>query len=225
VGDVEFSWEVHGGASTILDDLLKDGLIEPIVIIMPYGFASNEDKSARKFASKEWFDKYLERVIPEVESAYNVQVKKTPNGHYLKRAIAGLSMGGKQALEFGLNHLDLFSAIGSFSGAIQKRLDGYALPQLLAACKEKEKESLLRSLALFYVACGKDDPIGTDKDDTQSWLLEANRKLASELQASEIPALWHEMEGVHNWGVWKSCLREFLPIVTSKWRQAKEPKV
>ena len=34
------------------------------------------------------------------------------------RAIAGLSMGGAQALRIGLNHLDQFGYIGAFSPAI-----------------------------------------------------------------------------------------------------------
>ena len=220
VGDVEFSWEVHGRASVILDELLKDNLIQPMVVVMPYGFESSMDKRKRKFSSKSWFDQYLERVIAEVEQAYNIQVGTTTGGRYVRRVVAGLSMGAKQALEFGLDHLTLFSGIGNFSGAIQKRSEEYALPGLLAACKTMQAQ--IGKLALFYHACGKDDPIGKKGSNNGGGLLDANRQFVAELRAIDIPCLWHELEGDHSWGVWKQCLREFLPIVTSEWRRVEK---
>jgi enterochelin esterase family protein len=54
----------------------------------------------------------LEEVLPEVERTYNVSKDRN------QRAIAGLSMGGIEALLTGLNHLDKFAWIGSFSGAL-----------------------------------------------------------------------------------------------------------
>jgi enterochelin esterase-like enzyme len=216
VGDVEFSWEVHGQASAILNELMRDKLIQPMIVLMPFGFDSNAQKLKRVFPDKAWFDGYLRGIMDEVEQAYKIQVGTTADGRYVKRGIAGLSMGGKQALEFGLDHLELFSAIGNFSGAIQKRSGAHALPELLATCKANQAK--INNLALFYHGCGKADRTGTGNNDTDHWLIHANRRLVAELKTLGILHLWREMEGEHSWGVWKTCVREFLPIVASAWR-------
>jgi S-formylglutathione hydrolase FrmB len=123
-------------------------------------------------------------------------------------------MGGKQALEFALEHLDLFSAIGSFSGAIQNRSGVDPLPDLLAACDAKQDQ--LKKLAVLYHGCGRKDQIGEELGQDRS-LLGTNKRLVEKLRALGIPCLWHEMEGDHSWEVWKACLREFLPVVASAW--------
>jgi enterochelin esterase-like enzyme len=61
----------------------------------------------------------LRELIREVESAYKISVPGQP---YVGGVLAGLSMGGKQALDFGLTHPDSFSAVGNFSGAIHSVL-------------------------------------------------------------------------------------------------------
>ncbi len=56
-------------------------------------------------------DALLNEVMPRVEKEFNVAKDRD------HRAIAGLSMGGAEATFVGLNHLDKFAYIGSFSGA------------------------------------------------------------------------------------------------------------
>jgi enterochelin esterase-like enzyme len=218
VGDVEFSWELHGQASAIVDEAMKDGLIDPMIVVMPFGFECYDQKLQRQFPGPGSY-LYLKGLLDEVEQAYKTQVGTTADGRYLRRAIAGLSMGGKQALEFGLEHLEMFSAIGNFSGAIQKRGNAYPLPQLLETCKAKQPA--INKLAVFYHGCGKADQIGKTKEDPNHWLLDTNKRLVAELEGLGISRLWHEMEGDHSWGVWKACLREFLPIVGAAWRGKK----
>jgi enterochelin esterase-like enzyme len=212
VGDIEYSWELHGKASAIVDGLLEDGSIAPMFAVMPFGFESNEQKYRREFPSKRWFDGYMARVIDEVERAYKLQVPTTANTRSPKRAIAGLSMGGKQALEFGLDHLELFSAIGNFSGAIQMRSDTDPLPGLIEVCKAKRAQ--IKSLALFYHACGRDDEVGKETDHA---LIDANRRLVGELNSMAISHRWQEMEGKHEWAVWRACLKEFLILLAKEW--------
>jgi enterochelin esterase-like enzyme len=212
VGDNEFGWELNGRASSILDNLLEQRLIEPMVVVMPFGFESEEQKAERRYPDKVWFDGYLNRLIKEVEAVYRLQVPITAGQSVVKRAVAGLSMGGKQALEFGLNHLELISAIGNFSGALHRRPAGFALPDLLDACRARQEQ--VTRLALFYHACGREDGIGRD---TGHLLVDANRELVQELERLGIPHVWHEIEGQHDWTVWRECLSEFLPMLTRAW--------
>jgi enterochelin esterase-like enzyme len=212
VGDNEFAWALNGRASSILDSLLERGLIEPAVVVMPFGFESEEQKAKRQYPDKVWFDAYLNRLIKEVEEVYQLQVPVPAGESSVRRAVAGLSMGGKQALEYGLNHLDLISAIGNFSGAIHRRPAGFALPDLLQICRDRRQQ--VTRLALFYHACGREDGIGRD---TGHLLVDANRELVQELEGLGIPRFWHEMEGQHDWTVWRECLSEFLPMLASAW--------
>jgi enterochelin esterase-like enzyme len=212
VGDNEFGWELNGKASSILDSLLERALIEPMVVVMPFGFESEEQKADKRYPDKVWFDGYLSRLVKEVEEVYQLQVPVTAGERMVKRAIAGLSMGGKQAVEFGLNHLELVSAIGNFSGAIHRRPAGFALPDVLGACRAKRQQ--VSGLALFYHACGREDGIGRD---TGHLLVDANRELVKELKRLGIPHVWHEMEGQHDWTVWRECLSEFLPMLAKAW--------
>jgi enterochelin esterase-like enzyme len=218
VGDVEFSWELYGMASAILDELLKERLIPEMVVIMPFGFQNDHQKQQREFPTKDWFDGYLSQLITDdqmaVEKAYKIQVGSTADPRYVKRAIAGLSMGGKQALEFGLDHLELFSAIGNFSGAIQNRSGTDPLPALLQTCGTNVTQINDR-LALFYHGCGREDETGVKKGRS---LLAANKRLVDGLNQLNIRHIWREMEGKHQWGVWRACLREFLPLLATAWR-------
>jgi hypothetical protein len=50
VGDIEYSSELHGKASAIVDGLLEDGSIAPMVVVMPFGFESNEQKYRREIS-------------------------------------------------------------------------------------------------------------------------------------------------------------------------------
>src|SRR5262249_34942954 len=65
-------------------------------------------------------------VIPFAEKLYRISGKSD------ERAIAGLSMGGGQALSIGLHHLDLFHAVGAFSAGIRNQNIEEEYPATLA---------------------------------------------------------------------------------------------
>jgi enterochelin esterase-like enzyme len=87
-------------------------------------------------------DDLLKDVIPTIESRYSVAADRE------HRAIAGLSMGGGQALNFGLAHLDTFAWVGGFSSAPNTKQPKELVPDPKAA---KEK------LKLLMLTCGKKD--------------------------------------------------------------------
>ena len=102
-------------ANFIMDNLLAKGEVKPMIIVMPHGHARFADESPDESDSRErgaFEADLLEAIIPYVEEHYYV-LKEREN-----RAIAGLSMGGGQALGIGLNNLDRFAWVGAFSSAV-----------------------------------------------------------------------------------------------------------
>ena len=121
IGDDETGWTKKGSADVILDNLYADKKLVPMIVVMPNGRASTEPPPANPFqgnafrAYAAFEDDLLKDVIPYVESHYPVQADRE------HRALAGLSMGGGQSLNFGLKHLDTFAWIGGFSSAPNTR--------------------------------------------------------------------------------------------------------
>jgi pimeloyl-ACP methyl ester carboxylesterase len=147
IGGDETEWERFAKPGLLLDNLLADGKAAPMIIVMPNGRAQKNDRAeGNVFASAPAFAAFekdlLEDLIPFMESHYSVQ------GNREHRAIAGLSMGGGQSLNFGLAHLDTFAWVGGFSSAPNTKPPAELLPDP-AAAKAK--------LKLLYLSCGNKD--------------------------------------------------------------------
>src|SRR6188472_1028907 len=118
IGGDEKEWLNGGKPQVILDNLYSQSKIEPMIVVMPNGRAMKNDRAggnimaADKVQAFATFEKdLLNDLIPFIEKKYPVF---TDREH---RAIAGLSMGGGQSLNFGFGNLDKFAWIGAFSAA------------------------------------------------------------------------------------------------------------
>ena len=113
LGDEANSWMENGAANVILDNLIAQGTAKPMIMVntLGYGYPNGPAGAMREGMLENFAKIVLQEVLPIVEKSYNVA--ETPR----MRAIAGLSMGGAEATFIGLNHLDTFGYVGSFSGA------------------------------------------------------------------------------------------------------------
>jgi enterochelin esterase-like enzyme len=184
--DTAGGWVLAGQANYILDNLLAEGRLTPMIVVMPFGhavpFGSPRELQA---TNTDVFERYLlSDVLPAVETKY--RVKKTR----ADRAVAGLSMGGGQSLAIGLKNANLFSAIGAFSAAVpdkmETRLEGLA----------KQKSTLL------WFACGVDD-----------FLIQRSKDLDALLTQRKIPHTYRQTPGAHTYTVWRQYLGEFAPLL------------
>jgi enterochelin esterase family protein len=193
-------WTAVGRAHIILDNLIAQGKAKPMVVVMPLGYGAPEivmgNGSGRRDPGigQRNFDKFtqalISEVIPEVEKSY--RVIKDRNA----RAITGLSMGGGESLTTGLNHLDTFAWIGSFSGAVIMAGNDY--PKLFPTLDSRSGSRI----RLLWIACGTDDG-----------LLAPNRKFEEWLKSKGTPFTQIETPGAHTWMVWRRNLANFVPLL------------
>ncbi len=192
------AWTAVGRAHVIMDNLIAQGKAKPMLVVMPLGYGAPEiarrggpglrDPEAWRRNIERFREALLKEVIPLIEQNYRVAADRS------QRAIAGLSMGGTQALVTGLNALDTFAYIGAFSS-------GGLLPdydKVFAGLDEKANEKL----KLLWIACGVEDR-----------LIEGNRKLLEWLKSKGVRYQWKETPGAHTWMVWRRYLAEFAPLL------------
>ena len=195
-GDDASAWIEVGRANFILDNLIAQSKVKPMVVAMPYGHPLPIELRTA-------FDNYADRnmvlmqrdvlqdLIPFV--AQNYRLKK--GREY--RGIVGLSMGGGQSLTIGLHNLDEFAWIGGFSSAAPQG----ALQEQYADLLADVAATNVR-VKLLWIGCGKDD-----------FLLQRNRTFIEWLKQNGIEHTYHESEGGHAWEVWRRYLATFLPML------------
>jgi enterochelin esterase-like enzyme len=193
IGGDENEWRRGGAPDVILDNLYADRKAVPMIVVMPNGRASKDvtakdgfGKQGPAFAA---FEKdLLEDLIPFVEMTYPAKADRE------SRAIAGLSMGGGQSLNFGLNNLDTFAWVGGFSSAPNTRRPADLI---------KDHAEAAKKLKLLYVACG-------DKDG----LFRINEGVHKMLDEKKVPHVYNVIPGGgHDFRVWKSDLHTFAQLV------------
>jgi enterochelin esterase-like enzyme len=223
-GDCDDSWTSVGRAGFILDNLLAARKIKPMVVVMPAGHTSNAATGARGAAAPaapaggttapqaaprdEFLDDFVTGIMPYVEKNYRVI------GDRAHRAVAGLSMGGSQALNIAFTHLDKFAYVGVFSsgllgggaGAARGTTAAGVSAQPFGAAWEQQhlamlnNASLKKSLRLLWFSTGVDDSlIGNSRSTVE---LFKNRGFTPVLK---------ESPGAHTWLNWRNYLIEFAP--------------
>lgn len=190
LGGDETEWSKNATPDVILDNLYADKKLVPMLVVMPNGRAKPNDRAVGNIFAPEHvraFENFendlLKDVIPFVESRYSIKTGRE------NRALAGLSMGGGQSLNFGLAHLDTFAWVGGFSSAPNTKAPGQLVPDPNEAKKQ---------LKLLWVSCG-------DKDG----LININQGFHAYLKEKNVPHIWHVDSGGHDWLVWKNDLYLF----------------
>jgi enterochelin esterase-like enzyme len=185
IGGFEGEWTQSGAANVIMDNLLADGKIKPVIVVMPNGRAAQgmtpQTPWGEQFPAFENFEKDLHTgVIPYIESHYSVYKDAE------HRALAGLSMGGGQTLNFGLGNVDTFTWVGAFSAAPNTKSPEEILPNPAEA---KDKFNLV------WVSCGDQDGLMNISQNVHKYLKEHG-----------VEHIWHVDSGGHTWPVWKNDL-------------------
>jgi len=198
-----WAWSLKGGVHKTAQQLIDEGKIEPMLLIMPSDGLFGDGSGYLPHHT----ENYEDWVVSDLRNLiYEIQPNLTPD---LPLFISGLSMGGYGAMRLGAKYPQVFK---TFSG-LSSITEFGQLKQFL----ENEDDTLLKEnvlaeestlqwvlankslLPIFRFDCGKDDI-----------LIEANRKLHEALQANNIPHIYEEYEGAHEWPYWQEHIVDTL---------------
>jgi enterochelin esterase-like enzyme len=190
-------WSAVGKANLIMDALIAQNKSKPMIVVMTLGYGAPEyvsrnrapnDQALRDKNINNFRDALIGEVLPAVERAYKVDASRD------SRAIAGLSMGGAETLLIGLNRLDKFSWVASFSAGGVGEDFAKAFPNLTAEANSQ--------LHLLWVACGTEDR-----------LITPNRKFVEFVKSKGVNVTPIETPGMHTWMVWRRNLATVAPLL------------
>ena len=210
-GEDETGWIRQGRANFILDNLVAAGEARPMIVVMAYGYARRAGASApdlsaaamgtpqgaraRDEMAKVFEDDVTQVLIPFVDKTY----RTLPDRDH--RAMAGLSMGGFQTFQITLNHLDLFSHIGGFSGAgglLEDRKPDMKTDYNGAFA---DPAAFAKKVHLLYLGVGTAEP---------ERFVTRIRGLHTSLTEAGVQHVYWESPGTdHEWQTWRRNLKDF----------------
>jgi enterochelin esterase family protein len=225
LGDDAAGWITAGAANVILDNLIGQGKAQPMIMVNTLGYGvplttmfggggGGRGGMGGNGMIPNFAKALIDEVMPQVEKQYKVTKDRN------QRAIAGLSMGGAEALYTGLNHLDKFSYVASFSGAFvmwprPEAAAGAAppaggMPAVGDAVFEhnfpKVDSKINSQLKLLWIGCGTEDS-----------LMGVNRQFRTWLKAKDVKAIEVETPAMaHVWPLWRANLTEIAPMLFQK---------
>ncbi|MBP5229053.1 MAG: esterase [Bacteroidales bacterium] len=212
-GQDEDSWLGFGRMAQIMDNLIREGKVKPMIVVMPNGNVSQQ--SAPLEGSDSYilptffpprtmngeFEASFNEIISFVESNYRVKKSKD------SRAIGGLSMGGFHSIYISANNPKLFGYVGLFSPVLDPSIaqpankTGFELSEIYINFEQKLKTQFEKA-PLYWIGVGDKDPYKPQVD-----------KLRTLLNNNNLQYSYNETSGGHVWTNWRIYLEEFLPLL------------
>jgi enterochelin esterase-like enzyme len=224
----EDAWFSCGRASQILDNLIAQGKVKPMIVVLPNGnitriaapdyvtappaLPANQDPG--RFTR--FPESLVKDLVPFIDKTYRTRTDRE------NRAIAGLSVGGAQTMYTAFNNLDLFAWVAAFSGGYPvmpgvgidipappnaASLKGPDLtrsidPVKFAALLPQLNSSANARLRLLYISIGTADTLAPTTHNVVKQVL---KEKGVKYTLMEFPGY------IHEWPVWRVTLKDLLP--------------
>ncbi|MES2332544.1 MAG: alpha/beta hydrolase-fold protein [Bacteroidota bacterium] len=209
-GGDEEAWISIGRLSNIMDNLIAQGKIVPMIVVMPNGNAAKQaapGETKENFSYKPGMSNTLGNSVPGSYELSFDEIVNFTDTHYrtkaekAQRALAGLSMGGSHSITISANHPNIFNYVGLFSPATPSRrtdttnkasnnMDEKLLTQKNNGCK------------LYWIAIGKEDRLITPLADFRK-----------KLDSIQFPYTYVESTRGHIWSNWRNYMLQFTPLL------------
>jgi enterochelin esterase family protein len=225
LGDDAARWVNAGGANHILDNSIASGRAVPMVMVTTLGYGTSQGPAGARGSSAPqnltgYTEILLDEVLPLVDRSYNVSRNRA------QRAIAGLSMGGAEALYTAFKHPDRFAWVGSFSGAfvmwrsLVEPPDPPAArgatpdaarggrgaapamdPAMFATIFPALDARMSSQFRMLWIVCGTDDGLIGVNRQFKDWLRSKNVQFSEQ----EVPGM------AHVWPLWRQNVADMVP--------------
>ena len=200
------AWTQMGKADVILDNLIAQGKVKPMIVVMPLGYGTMEvitrgwnnwnDPELVQRNYSGFSDALFQEVMPLVKKQYPLSEKREDH------AIAGLSMGGAESLMVGLNHLDDFAYVGGFSSAPLGVGDKADFTVRFPGVTTQSAQTINARLRVLWIACG-----------TEDGLFDTNQKFIAWLKQQGLQPTVIQTPGRHVWMLWRENLSQFAALL------------
>lgn len=199
-GEDETGWVNQGKTDLILDNLIAEGKAKPMIIVITNGNMRSGGGGYSSEGMANFKKEMTQNIVPFIDENYRTLANAK------NRAICGLSMGGGQSFYVGLESLDFFNSVGTFSSGIFGGIRnpsgstfdaGKEIPGLLSRSDEFNKK-----LDLFYISCGEAD-----------MRIEHTKKAVATMKENGLDVVFNSFPGDHEWQVWRKSLHDFASRV------------
>jgi enterochelin esterase-like enzyme len=193
-GDNDASWTTAGRANLILDNLYAEGKIKPMIVVMPAGHTPIQGFFMGAGDKQDPFGRdFVQDIVPFIEKTYTVSTKRE------HRAIAGLSMGGIQAINIALWNPQMFGYLfpmstGYFPDAINEINEKHA-----AVMKNPE----INKFKNFKIFMGGETDIAYKN----------NLNMMKMFDDFGIKYSYENGTGAHTFLAWRNNLYNFAPLL------------
>ena len=199
MGGDEEAWVATGRVAEIMDNLIAEGRVVPMIVVMPNGCMRHD--AAPGYSEEGFYKPYMSGSMDGSFEEYFADIVAWTDAHYRtyplkeRRAIAGLSMGGFHAMQISKRYPDMFDYVGLFSAAIYRGEEGVAMYENL---EQTIAEQFERGVALYWIGIGEDD-----------FLYDENVRFRAMLDSHDYEYEYVESAGGHTWRNWRCYLTTF----------------
>ena len=196
-----WAWLYKGGAHRVLERLIAQEGLPPMMLAMPSDGLWGDGSGYVKHADAD----YAQWIVDEVPAAAALAEPAVAGAPLF---ITGLSMGGYGALRLGALHAEKFTALSAHSSAtrIEQLINIVEEPRELFQLADPDPLAVIDSLKAhagrlppFRFDCGSED-----------FLIEPNRELHRQLTEAGIAHEYQEFPGAHTWPYWHEHLADSL---------------
>lgn len=193
MGEDETGWSKQGRMQHIMDNAIAEDRAVPMIVVMESGDVAAPIRGSFHEYGASFYPVLLNDLIPYIDTHFRTKADRE------HRAMAGLSWGGHQTFDVVLTHMDKFSYMGAFSGAIFGLDVKTAYDGVFTRPDEFNKQ-----IHYLFLGCGSEENFGTGA-------------LAENLRAAGIKVDYQVSEGTHHeWLTWRRGLNQFIPHLFRK---------
>ncbi len=195
MGEDETGWSHQGRMQHIMDNAIAAGQAVPMIVVMESGdvrapFRGGDNRQGFSQYGASFYPVLLNDLIPYIDSHFRTRADRE------HRAMAGLSWGGHQTFDVVLQHTDLFSYMGAFSGAIFGLDVATAYDGIF-----NDAAAFNSKIHRLFLSCGSEENFGTGT-------------LVDNLRAAGINTDYYVSPDTHHeWLTWRRSLKEFIPLL------------